>query len=113
MDEIVPYGTTWISELKDGTVRNFVLSPEQAGVARSKPEELKGADAAHNAEALRNVLDAKPSAFSDAAQLTAGAALMVAGQARDIKQGVAHARDAIKSGAARAVLEKLVKVSNN
>jgi anthranilate phosphoribosyltransferase len=113
MDEIVPSGTTWISELKNGTIRSFELTPESAGLKRSKPEALRGADAAHNAEALRHVLSGQPSAFADAALMTAGAALVVAGKAADIKAGVVEAREAVKSGAAAKALAKLVEVSNS
>ncbi len=113
MDEIVPSGTTWISELKGGVIRSFELTPEAAGLARSNPEDLKGGDAAHNADALRAVLDGKPSAFADAALITAAAALIVAGRETDIKHATAHARDAVKSGAAKKALAKLVEVSNS
>jgi anthranilate phosphoribosyltransferase len=113
MDEIVPTGTTWISELKDGAVRNFELTPEAAGLKRSSFADLKGGEAAENAEALKAVLDGKPSAFSDAAMMTAGAALIVADKAKDIKIGVAQARDAIASGAAKKTLARLVEVSNS
>ena len=113
MDEIVPSGTTWISELKGGVIRSFELTPEAAGLARSNPEDLKGGDAAHNADALRAVLDGKPSAFADAALMTAAAALIVAGKETDIKHATAHARDAVKSGAAKKALAKLVEVSNS
>jgi anthranilate phosphoribosyltransferase len=112
MDEIVPSGTTWISELKNGEIRSFELTPEAAGLKRSKAEDLKGADAAHNAEALRAVLQGKPSAFADAALMTAGAALVVTGKVADIKAGVVQARDAVKSGAAQEALARLVEVSN-
>jgi anthranilate phosphoribosyltransferase len=113
MDEIVPSGTTWISELKNGDIRNFELTPEAAGIVRSNPDDLKGGDAVHNAEALRAVLSGTPSAFSDAAVMTTGAALVVAGKAQDIKAGVAVARDAVKSGAAAKALARLVEVSNS
>ncbi len=113
MDEIVPTGTTWISELKNGEIHNFELTPEQVGIKRSKFEELKGGEAAHNAEALRDVLAGNPSAFSDAAIMTAGAALLVAGKVQDIKTGVDQARNAIKSGAAKKTLARLVEVSNS
>ncbi len=113
MDEIVPSGTTWISELKGGVIRSFELTPEAAGLARSNPEDLKGGDAAHNADALRAVLDCKPSAFADAALITAAAALIVAGKETDIKHATAHARDAVKSGAAKKALAKSVEVSNS
>jgi anthranilate phosphoribosyltransferase len=113
MDEIVPTGTTWISELKNGVVTNFEMTPEEAGIKRAKPDDLKGGDAAHNAVALREVLAGKPSAFADAALMTTAAALIVADKAKDMKAGVGLARDAVKSGAAAGVLSKLVEVSNS
>jgi anthranilate phosphoribosyltransferase len=113
IDEIVPTGTTWISELRDGSIRNFELKPEDAGLSRSNMADLKGGEAAENAEALRAVLEAKPSAFADAAAMTAGAALIVAGKAPDIKSGVIMAREAIASGRARKSLKMLVEVSNS
>jgi anthranilate phosphoribosyltransferase len=112
MDEIVPTGTTWISELKDGKVTSFEITPEDAGLRRSSFAELKGGDAAHNADALRHVLAGKPSAFRDAAVMTAAAALVVAGREPGLKQGVAAAQKAIDSGAAETALSTLVKVSN-
>ena len=113
MDEIVPTGTTWISELKDGKITSFTLTPEDAGLERSSLADLKGGDAEHNADALRHVLGGKPSAFRDAAVMTAAAALVVAGSAPDLRQGVAASQKAIDSGAAEAALNKLVKVSND
>jgi anthranilate phosphoribosyltransferase len=112
MDEIVPTGTTWISELKDGKITSFELTPEAVGLKRSAFEELKGGDAAHNADALRHVLAGKPSAFRDAAVMTAAAALVVSGREASLAQGVAAAQKAIDSGAAEASLSTLVKVSN-
>lgn len=113
MDEIVPTGITWISELKDGQIRSFELTPEAGGLTRSRAQDLIGGNAAHNAEALRHVLDGKPSAFTDAAVMTAAAALIVAGKESDFKKAVAQARDAVKSGAAKKTLTLLVEVSNS
>ena len=112
MDEIVPSGTTWISELKNGEIRNFEITPEAAGIKRSNADDLKGGDSVQNAEALREVLSGKPSAFSDAALMTTGAALVVAGKAADLKAGVIASRDAVKSGAAAKALARLIEVSN-
>ena len=109
----MPNGTTWSSELKDGAMRSFELTPEAAGLSRSKPDDLKGGDAAHNAEALRAVLDGKPSAFGDAALMTTAAALIVAGKETDFKKATSHARDSVKSGAAKKALAKLIEVSNS
>lgn len=113
MDEIVPTGMTWVSELKNGTVRSFELTPEAVGIERGSPDDLKGGDAAFNATALREVLAGKPSTFADAALMTAGAAILVAGKAATLEDGVAAARIAISSGASQAALEKLVTVSNS
>ena len=113
MDEIVPTGTTYIAELKDGVVRTFDVTPEAAGLQRSNIAELKGGDAAHNAEALWDVLSGKPSAFADAALITAAAALVVAGRTADLRTGVMTARESITSGAAAKALARLVDVSNS
>ncbi len=113
VDEIVPTGTTWIAELKDGVVREFNFTPESVGIVRSKPEELNGGDAAENAVALKAVLDGVPSAFADAAVMTAGAAVVVAGKAKTLKEGIVTARAAIASGAAAKSLKHLVEVSNS
>lgn len=113
LDEITPTGTTWVSELKDGKVTSFEIEPEDAGVQRRTLDELKGGDADYNARALRGVLNGDRNAFRDAAVMTAGAALLVAGRARDLKDGTAQAEASIDEGRALKVLEKLVEVSNS
>ena len=113
MDEIVPSGITWISELKNGEVRSFEVTPEQVGISRSNLADLKGGEAVENAEALKTVLDGRASAFADAAVMTAGAALLVADKVPDFTTGVGMARDAIASGAARKTLARLIEVSNS
>jgi anthranilate phosphoribosyltransferase len=111
-DEIVPSGASWVAELKDGKVTTFEIKPEDVGLARSKSEDLKGAEAGHNAEALVAVLDGLRCAFRDAAVMTAGAALLIAGKAQDYRDGITQAAQSIDSGSARTALDKLVKVSN-
>jgi anthranilate phosphoribosyltransferase len=112
LDEITPAGVTFVAQLKDGKVTAFEITPESAGVTRGSLADLKGGDAAHNAAALRDVLSAKPGAYADAAAMTAGAALLVAGKAATLKEGVTAARKAIASGAAQRALDTLVAVSN-
>ena len=75
-------------------------------------DALKGGDANANAEALRGVLAGKPSAYRDVALLNAAAALVVAGKAKDLKDGVAQGKQALDSGAAAQRLQKLIAVSN-
>jgi anthranilate phosphoribosyltransferase len=112
-DEIVPTGTTWIAELKGGSITEFELTPEEVGLKRAAAADLKGGEAADNAKALRDVLKGGKSAFRDAAVMTAGAALLVAGKARTIKDGVRLAQTAIDEGSARKALDMLIKVSNS
>lgn len=113
MDEIVPTGTTWIAELKADKVRCFEITPEDAGVTRSSPEALKGGDAAHNADALRHVLAGKPSAFRDAAVMTAAAALIVAGRSETLAAAADLARASIDTGKAEQTLATLARISNS
>ena len=112
LDEISPVGVTKVAELKDGNVRAFEITPEDAGLSRHAFEEIRGGDAEVNAAALRAVLDGQTSAYRDAVLMNAGAALVVAGKAADIREGAELAAQAIGSGKARAVLDKLVEVSN-
>ena len=112
LDEMTTTGATYVSALEDGKVRSFEVTPEEAGLPRANPAELKGGDPAHNAAALRAVLDGAKSAYRDIAVFNAAAALIVAGKADGLKHGAAIAAEAIDSGRARAVLERLVAVSN-
>jgi len=105
-------GASYVSALEDGQVRSFEVTPEEAGIARANPADLKGGDPAYNAAALRAVLDGAKSAYRDIAIFNAAAALIVAGKADGLKHGAAIAAEAIDSGRARAVLERLVAVSN-
>ncbi|MGU3493657.1 anthranilate phosphoribosyltransferase [Xanthobacteraceae bacterium A53D] len=111
LDEITLSGTTDVASLEDGQVRTFEIKPEDVGLARVSPEELRGGDAAHNAEALRAVLDGAKNAYRDVALMNAGAALLIGGRANSLKDGVEMARASIDSGAARNRLETLARVS--
>ena len=113
LDEISISGPTQIAVLDNGTVTTGELTPEDAGLGRSPLAEITGGNAAHNARALRHLLEAgTPGAYRDIVLLNAGAALMVAGVAKDVKDGVAKAAQALDSGAARAKLEALIAASN-
>lgn len=112
-DELTIAGSSWVSELSDGNVRNFEITPGDAGLPVAPVEEIKGGDAAHNAAALRAVLDGKPSAYRNSILLNAAAALIVADQVSDLKAGAEMAAKAIDSGKAKAVLEKMVAITNS
>ncbi|HWL04371.1 MAG TPA: anthranilate phosphoribosyltransferase [Xanthobacteraceae bacterium] len=112
LDEITTTGTTAVAALENGAIRTFEIAPEDVGFARSKPEDLLGGDAAANAEALLAVLRGAKNAYRDVALLNAAAGLMVGGQAKDIKEGVAIGQRSIESGEAEGRLERLIAVSN-
>ncbi len=113
LDELSTTGPTLVAELKNGAVRTFEVAPEDVGLARAAIADLKGGDAAVNAAALRGVLDGARGAYRDIVLINAGAALVVGGKARDLREGVEVAGRAIDSGAARAALERLIAASNS
>jgi anthranilate phosphoribosyltransferase len=113
LDEITTAGPTTVAALENGKIRTFDVSPEDAGLSRSKPEALRGGDAEHNAKALIDVLKGKPSPFRDVAILNAAAALIVAGKAKDLKQGAITAAKSIESGEAEGRLDRLIAVSSS
>jgi anthranilate phosphoribosyltransferase len=112
LDEITTSGPTMVAALEDGKVHTFEIKPEDVGIEPVKREALLGGDAATNAAALKGVLQGKQGPFRDVATLNAAAALVVAGKAKDLKQGVALARKSIDSGEAEGALERLIAVSN-
>ncbi|TCR62736.1 anthranilate phosphoribosyltransferase [Bosea sp. BK604] len=112
LDEITTTGPTRVVALENGKIESFSISPDDVGLPRAKPEELRGGEPAQNAEALRAVLDGQKTAFRDIAAFNAAAALVVAGQAGDLRDGLARATSAIDSGKAKAVLAALVASSN-
>src|ERR1700716_1591190 len=89
LDEITLTGPTFVAALENGNIRTFEVTPEEAGLARVDGGALKGGDADSIAVALQSVLDRMPSPFRDVALLNAAAALIVAGRAGDLKEGVA------------------------
>jgi anthranilate phosphoribosyltransferase len=113
LDEITLTGPTFVSSLHNGEIRNFEINPEDAGLPRCAADGLKGGDADANAVALQSVLDGMPSPYRDVALFNAAAALVVAGRAKDLKDGVAIGTNSIDSGAAAARLKHLVAVSNS
>jgi anthranilate phosphoribosyltransferase len=112
LDEITTSGPTYVAALENGAVRSFEIAPEDVGLKRVKPEALRGGDAAHNAQALADVLKGKPGAFRDIAVLNAAAGLVVAGKAKDLKEAATLADKSISSGEAEGRLQRLVSISN-
>lgn len=111
LDEISTTGYTKVSECRDSMVHTFYVHPAEFGLAKASLEALRGADAAYNAARLRAILAGERGPARDIVLLNAGAALFIAGAAGSVKDGIAQAADAIDSGRAAQVLDKLAAVS--
>lgn len=113
LDEITLTGPTFVAALEKGAIRSFEVTPEDAGLKRVAGEALKGGDAEANASAMRKVLAGQPGAYRDVALLNAAAALVVAGRAKDLKEGMALGTRSLDEGAAAERLKQLIAVSNS
>ncbi len=112
LDELTTTGETEVAEWKDGTVRRFTVTPEDAGLPRADLAALRGGDAEENAVALRALLDGATGAYRDIVLLNAAAALIVADRAADLAEGAALAATVIDDGRAAKALADLVEATN-
>jgi anthranilate phosphoribosyltransferase len=116
LDELTTTTTSSVWVVSGGQVTTATVDPAAHGFAPATTEQLRGGDAAHNAEVVRRLLDAEPGPVRDAVLLNAGAALAVYDATpgtldEALESGIARARDAVDSGAARATLERWVAAS--
>ncbi|HEV3217656.1 MAG TPA: anthranilate phosphoribosyltransferase [Vicinamibacterales bacterium] len=111
IDEMSTTGYTKVSECRNGTVSTFYVHPSDFGLRKANAADLKGADAAANAEIIRGVLGGARGACRDVVLLNAGAGLFISGQAASVRQGIEVAAGAIDSGAALSTLEAMVQAS--
>lgn len=112
-DELTTTGVSYVAQLKDGNITEFEIEPEEAGLPRAAPEDLKGGEASKNAAAITALLAGESGPYRDIVLYNAGAALIVAGVVDDIKDGVAVAVDSIDSGKARQALEKMLAITRD
>jgi anthranilate phosphoribosyltransferase len=111
LDELSTTGYTKVSECRDGAVNTFYLHPADVGLPKGAPDSLKGGDAADNAAIARAILAGEKGAPRDIVLLNAGASLLIAGRAATVPEGLAMAGDAIDTGRAAGVLQRLVTLS--
>ena len=111
-DEISIAAPTHIAAVEHGQVREFTLRPEDAGLPWHPFEHVMGGTPSENAQAFRALLDGAPGAYRDAVLFNAAAALVVADKATSLPEGVAMARDSIDSGAAKAKVEALKRLTH-
>lgn len=112
LDELTTTGETEVAEWKDGAVRRFSVTPEDAGLPRADLAALRGGDAEENAVALRALLDGAKGAYRDIVLLNAAAALVVADRAADLAEGAIQAARVIDDGHAATALAALVEATN-
>jgi anthranilate synthase/phosphoribosyltransferase len=113
MDEVSGSGPTTVAEydLAAGGVRTFTITPESVGIARGTLADIAGGDAEENAAIVRAILSGESGPRRDVVLMNAAAALLAAGKASDLAEGVTLARTSIDSGRALAALDELVAVS--
>ena len=112
-DEAVLHGETEVVELKAGNIRQFTISPQDAGLNFSPIEALKGGNAKYNAAAMLEVFKGEQSAYRDAVVLNAACALVMADYADDLKMGAEIAGASIDTGCAMQALETLKAITNS
>ena len=113
LDELTTTGPSYVAQLRGGSVIEFEVTPEDAGLNRATIEDLIGGDPEDNAEAIRALLNGEKGAFRDISVYNAAAALVVAGKADTIAKAAGFAEAAIDSGKAKLALEKLIEISNS
>lgn len=106
-DEIVPAGSTFVAELRDGQVRTYQVSPRDFGLPDTDPSGLRGGDPMMNARILTEALRGAPGPVRNVGLMTAAAALHVSGQAEDLIDATVRAARAVDDGHALSVLERL------
>jgi anthranilate phosphoribosyltransferase len=112
MDEISNASETVVSEVKDGKILNYTITPEQFGFKRTFLECLRGGDAKTNASITQDILAGTKGYRRDIVLLNAGATLYVGKKASTMEEGIEMAEASIDSGAALNKLEKLIEFTN-
>jgi len=113
LDEISLAGPTAVAALDRGVVRVFEVRPDDAGISMRELGSLRGGDAACNAAIARAVLDGEQGPRRDVVLLNAAAALVVAGRARDLREGARLAAEAVDDGRAGRLLGRVAEISRS
>jgi anthranilate phosphoribosyltransferase len=112
LDELTITGETHVAEYKNGKVKEFTITPEEAGLERASLKDIEGGNAEFNASAIIDIMSGEKNAYRDIVLLNTAAALVVSGKASNLKAGVAMAASVIDSGKAKAKLEAWIEMSN-
>jgi anthranilate phosphoribosyltransferase len=113
LDEITITAPTRVAEVRDGNVRTYEVRPEEFEMQPATLDDIRGGDAAANAEIIREIVGGKKSARRDVVLLNAAAALVAAGSADNLSGALPLAKKSIDSGAAKSKLEALVRFTHH
>ena len=113
LDEISLAGPTKIMELNNGEITSYTIKPEELGIKSSVLSAIKGGDVSVNKNITLAILRGTGGIFADMAVINAAAGIVAGGKAKDLKEAVDLARQAISSGAALKALERLKELSNS
>jgi anthranilate phosphoribosyltransferase len=111
LDELTTTGSSTVYRVAGGTWEEEQIDPQEVGLSRANPEDLRGGDVGRNVEIARAVLGGELGPARDVVLLNAAAALTVADRASDLREGVALAGETLDSGAAARTLERWIEVS--
>ncbi|OLC77049.1 MAG: anthranilate phosphoribosyltransferase [Acidobacteria bacterium 13_1_40CM_4_65_8] len=111
IDELTTTGYTKVSECRNGAVNTFYLHPADVGLPKAPPGALQGGDAHENSRIIENILNGGRGPARDVVLLNSGAALLIAGAASSVEDGIVRASRAIDRGDAKRTLERLVSIS--
>lgn len=111
LDELSVAGGNVVTEITGIQLRDYRIAPADAGLPTHPLDAIRGGEPAHNAAALRRLLEGETGAYRDAVLFNAAAALMVADAASSLAEGAAKAADAIDSGRANALLNRWIAYS--
>ncbi len=111
LDEITTTGKTYVSELKDGKITEYTISPEDFGMTVKSSEDLKGGAPETNAKIALDLLGGGTGGKRDITILNSGAAIYVSGKASNLAEGIEKAKESIDSGKASKTLEKLIEIA--
>jgi len=111
LDEITISGESKISEVQDGDVRTYYVTPEDFGIPRASISAIQGGDARQNAQIIRDILSGVRGTRYDVVLLNAAAGLVVGGKAGGLRDGIELARESIESGKALSCLNRLIELT--
>jgi anthranilate phosphoribosyltransferase len=112
LDEISITGETKISEVREGQMRTYYVTPEDFGIERAPIDSIQGGDAGCNAGIIHEILDGQPGPRRDIVLLNAAAGLVAGGRADSLRAGIRQAAQSIDTGAAASILQRLARLTH-